>query len=56
MKENDRFICTKDNPWSPEKGKRSSHPDAKYLKDKDYGDGENVSCYKCPNCQYGFNG
>jgi len=45
-----RFICTKENPWTKEKSDRANHPDAKYIRDKDYGNGENVACYKCPNC------
>jgi len=44
------YTCTKENPWTPEKGKRAMHPDAKYLGDKDYGLGENVECFECPNC------
>jgi len=50
---NDRYVCTKDHPWTSDKG-RAIHPDAIYLKDKDYGDGDNVSCYRCPNCGLDF--
>ncbi len=45
-----RFICTKENPWTPEKAEFAQHPDAEYIEDKDYGAGENVACYKCLNC------
>lgn len=42
----DRYTCTAEAPWTPEKG-RSLHPDAKT-------DGEcfDGCCdfYKCPNC------
>ena len=44
-----RFICSKDNPWTKDKGK-AIHPNAKYLKDKDYGDGECTECFKCLDC------
>jgi hypothetical protein len=50
---NDRYVCTKDHPWTSDKG-RAIHPDAIYLKDKDYGDGDNVACYHCPNCDLDF--
>lgn len=43
-----RFICTKAHP--SEKVDRATHPDAVYLRDKDYGDGECTAVYKCPNC------
>jgi hypothetical protein len=49
----DRYVCTKENPWEPGFG-RAMHPDAKYLKDKDYGDGECTEVYHCPNCDLTF--
>jgi hypothetical protein len=45
----DRYICTKDNPWNPKLG-RAAHPDATYIRDKDYGDGECTEVYLCPHC------
>lgn len=55
MSETDnRYTCTKENPWTPEKGKRSEHPDAVYIRDIDYGDGEYTEQYKCPNCGLTF--
>ena len=44
-----RYICTRESPWTEDKG-RSTHPDAEYLRDKDYGLGEVTACYHCPNC------
>ena len=52
--ENNRFTCTANDPWTPEKGKRSEHPDAKYLGDIDYGLGCNCASYKCPHCEKYF--
>ena len=49
-KNNQRFICTKDDSWSPEKGKQAVHPDAKYMGDIDHGLGEYCAQYKCPYC------
>lgn len=46
----EKFICTKNDPWTPEKGKSAVHPDAKYIDDIDYGLGENCAQYKCPHC------
>lgn len=46
-------ICTKENPWKTSKNKpkgRTIHPDAKHIEDFDYGLGEVVARYKCPNC------
>jgi hypothetical protein len=51
-----RFICTKENPWTKEKGERSAHPDAEEI-DADYGSlargGSHVQ-YKCPHCGLTF--
>lgn len=47
----ERFICTKDDPWTKEKGTPAQHPDA-------VSDGECFEgcCdrYKCPNCGLRF--
>lgn len=50
----ERHVCTKDDPWTPEKGRRSTHPDAVYLHDRDYGDGETTAVYRCPHCRRTF--
>jgi hypothetical protein len=50
----ERYICTKEHPWKKEYGNFAQHPDAIYVKDKDYGDGDYVACYKCPNCGLSF--
>lgn len=46
------FLCTATNPWTPgvEGGGRVEHPDAKYLGDRDFGDGEYCEHYECPHC------
>lgn len=46
----DRHICTKDDPWTPEKSRRAEHPDAEYVSEHDYGSGEYCVTYKCPHC------
>ena len=43
-------VCTKDDPWTPEKGTPCQHPDAVPLEDVDYGSGEYCAAYKCPHC------
>lgn len=48
----ERFVCTKENPWTPDKG-RAQHPDAEYLGDSDLGDYSEAE-YKCPNCELLF--
>lgn len=50
----DTNICTKDNPWEKGDSIPCQHPDAKLLKDKDYGLGEICACYECPNCDLHF--
>ena len=46
-----RHVCTKENPWTREKG-RSQHPDAKDT--GRYGDGfyeqDDWDEYQCPHC------
>jgi len=49
-----RFICTKEIPWDKSKGEYAIHPDAVYIKDKDYGDGDYSEVYECPNCGLRF--
>lgn len=49
-----RHICTKEDPWTPEKGSRSTHPDAEYLFDRDFGGGEYCEKYRCPHCGHSF--
>lgn len=46
-----RFVCTKDDPWKPEKGEFVWHPDA-----KDDGECSEGCCdyFKCPNCGLRF--
>jgi hypothetical protein len=43
----ERYVCTAEAPWTPERGGRAHHPDA-------VGDGECSDCccdyYLCPNC------
>ncbi len=43
-------ICTKDDPWTPEKSKRCQHPDAEAGDETDYGLGCYCVSYKCPHC------
>lgn len=48
---NERYVCTKDAPWSAEKGDWAQHPDAKWI------DECSDSCcnyYRCPNCGLTF--
>jgi len=44
------YVCSKDKPWSEDKGRRAIHPDAKYLGDRDFGAGEYCEKYQCPHC------
>jgi hypothetical protein len=46
----ERYKCTKENPWTKDKGNYAEHPDAVYLNDEDHGGGDCVACYNCPNC------
>lgn len=47
----DRYVCTKEKPWTTEKF--VNHPDAIYVQDKDYGS-DNVAVYRCPHCGLEF--
>ena len=48
-----RYVCTKENPWAPEKGK-ASHPDAIEIDCQDGWPGGDIAIYKCPNCGLEF--
>ena len=49
-----RHTCTKEDPWTPEKGRFAEHPDAVELSQSDgYPGGDIVRC-KCPNCKLEF--
>jgi hypothetical protein len=50
----ERYICTKENPWSEDKGTPASHPDAEFTDDTydDFGGGWDH--YKCPHCGLHF--
>lgn len=52
--DDNRHICTKEDPWSPEKSKTAIHPDADYLGDRDFGGGEYCEQYRCPHCGKSF--
>lgn len=45
-----RYVCTKEDPWTPEKGKRSCHPDAKELFQEDNYPCGDLVYYECPHC------
>lgn len=49
----ERYICTKEHPWSKEKGDKATHPDAVFVSDNEYIDGYFVT-YLCPNCRLLF--
>ncbi len=52
----DRYICTKDVPWSQDKSKRAIHPDAR-LMFSEYGSlaqGGSYERYYCPHCKTKF--
>lgn len=46
----ERHQCTKDDPWTPEKGDWAAHPDAESLGDVDFGAGETCAKWRCPHC------
>lgn len=50
MASESRHVCTKADPWTPEKSKRAEHPDAVSIGEHDYGRGEYCVMYKCPHC------
>ncbi len=47
----ERFVCTKEDPWSKGKSENASHPDA-----KDIGECSSGCCdkYHCPHCGLTF--
>ena len=51
----ERFICTKENPWTKDKG-MAAHPDAKviYSNDRYYYWEDGYERYKCPHCGLKF--
>ena len=46
-----RYVCTKEAPWTPDKGEPVQHPDA-----VDDGECSSGCCdyYRCPNCGLRF--
>lgn len=50
----ERYICTKENPWTKEISDTAIHPDAVSGEDRDFGGGEYCASYKCPNCGLHF--
>lgn len=48
---NDRYVCTKEAPWSKDKGEFAQHPDA-----ADVGECVDGCCdlYHCPHCGLSF--
>lgn len=49
-----RHICTKDDPWSPDKGEWATHPEAEYFGYRDFELGEYREKYHCPHCGHSF--
>lgn len=45
----DRHTCTKDDPWTPDKG-RAEHPLAIHTHDEDRGAYGYYAYYSCPIC------
>jgi hypothetical protein len=54
MSDPTRFVCTKETPWSPDKGKRSSHADAIEVDQSDGWPGGDIVTYECPHCGLRF--
>lgn len=46
-------ICTRDDPWTPEKSKKAQHPDAKCVFDGGWE--QEYERYECPHCGKRFN-
>jgi len=46
----DRYVCTAEAPWTPDKGRRAEHPDAKH----EDGLSDYYDYYHCPNCDKHF--
>lgn len=50
-----RVICTKDSPWTPDKGTRAQHPDAAEVGEQRNGwPGGDTQDYECPHCKTRF--
>lgn len=49
-----RFICTKEKPWTEAEGRWATHPDAEDIGERDFGGGEYCVHYRCPNCGHSF--
>jgi hypothetical protein len=47
-----RYTCTSDAPWTPDKG-AAEHPEANWVGERDYGD-EVYDKYHCPACDLRF--
>jgi hypothetical protein len=47
-----RHVCTKADPWTPEKGDRAQHPDAVCVYDGGWE--QEYERYECPNCGHRF--
>ena len=52
MAQDDRHVCTKADPWTPEKGRRAVHPDAVSVGDHyDWSaDHDDYETFRCPHC------
>ncbi len=51
LKDSAMYLCTKEDPWSKEKGTPSIHPDANLIREReDWFDGCDLEDYECPNC------
>lgn len=50
----ERFVCTKENPWSKQKARFAIHPDAKRLYSDDWHSLDAADRYECPNCGHRF--
>lgn len=46
--------CTTEEPWNRNISRKAEHPDAAYVRDRDYGDGEVTAVYRCPHCDLQF--
>ena len=49
----ERYTCTKENPWSKEKGRYAEHPDSVHLYDDEHDNGV-CDVLECPNCGLKF--
>jgi len=52
----ERYICSQDAPWTPEKGKRARHPDAQEVHGSqiDGWPSGDIVTYRCPWCGQEF--